>query len=103
MPVRIIDKDATFHVGQRGAGIQPRTLEIYNYLGMLPDYLNNGSLLVQRCVYEMPEGIKPIKIFDMSPHGDPTPSVPYVSTTIQRVKLLLIRLLEEPLGNRARP
>ena len=81
VPVRIIDKDATLHVGERGAGIQPRTLEIYNYLGMLPEYISNGALMAPRCVYEMPGGVKPIKVFDMAPYQEPTPSVPFVSTS----------------------
>ncbi|PCH36573.1 monooxygenase [Wolfiporia cocos MD-104 SS10] len=35
--IRIVQKDDHFHIGQRGAGIQPRTLEYYNLLGVLPD------------------------------------------------------------------
>ena len=102
VPVRIVDKDATFHLGQRGSGIQPRTLEIYNYLGMLPDYLNNGGLLVPRCVYEMPEGVKPAKIFEMSRYEEPTPSVPFVSSALERGVSVLTLVLEEPLGHWAR-
>ncbi|EEB99794.1 hypothetical protein MPER_00434, partial [Moniliophthora perniciosa FA553] len=37
IPVRIIDKRSNFNVGQRGAGFQPRTLELYKLLGILPE------------------------------------------------------------------
>ncbi|KAK7028003.1 hypothetical protein VNI00_015090 [Paramarasmius palmivorus] len=36
LSVRIIDKRDDFKVGQRGAGIHARTLELYNLLGILP-------------------------------------------------------------------
>lgn len=78
--MRIIEKDSVFHVGQRGAGLTPRTLELYNFLGVLPDIMKNGSAVFTHCIYELPGGRKPLKIFDMSPHEDPTPSVPYVSS-----------------------
>ncbi|KZT20172.1 FAD-binding monooxygenase [Neolentinus lepideus HHB14362 ss-1] len=42
VPVRIIDKVAKPHVGSRGSGIMPRTLEVYNYLGVLPDVLKGA-------------------------------------------------------------
>ncbi|ESK91108.1 putative monooxygenase [Moniliophthora roreri MCA 2997] len=34
VPVRIIDKRSDFNVGMRGAGFQPRTLELYKLLGI---------------------------------------------------------------------
>lgn len=83
VPVRIIDKDPAFHSGQRGSGIQPRTLEVYHFLGVLPDVLARGSGMLKRCIYEMPGGIKPAKIIDMSPHAEPTPSVPFVRSFMQ--------------------
>ncbi|EEB96654.1 hypothetical protein MPER_04176, partial [Moniliophthora perniciosa FA553] len=38
VPVRIIDARSDFNVGFRGAGIQPRTLELYKLLGILSDF-----------------------------------------------------------------
>ncbi|EEB99932.1 hypothetical protein MPER_00256, partial [Moniliophthora perniciosa FA553] len=37
VPVRVIDVRSDFNVGFRGAGIQPRTLELYKLLGILSD------------------------------------------------------------------
>ncbi|KAE9388904.1 hypothetical protein BT96DRAFT_866562 [Gymnopus androsaceus JB14] len=39
IPVRIIEKQDAFQVGTRGCGLQPRTVEIYKLLGLLPDLL----------------------------------------------------------------
>lgn len=106
VPVRIIEKDLKFHTGQRGAGLQPRTLELYSFLGVLPDILEGGSLLVKRCIYEMPEGRNPVKTFDISPYEDPTPDVPYVSRIVE-VHLLLISSIpmssDKPLDHWTRP
>ncbi|PSR72697.1 hypothetical protein PHLCEN_2v11392 [Hermanssonia centrifuga] len=77
VPVRIIQKDAEYHIGQRGPGIQPRSMELYNYLGVLPDLMEAGQTLKRRCAYEMPGGIKPAKIFDLIPYAEPTPAIPY--------------------------
>ncbi|KAJ3720539.1 hypothetical protein C8R42DRAFT_722234 [Lentinula raphanica] len=37
--VRIIEKQDAFQVETRGCGIQPRTIEMYKLLGLLPDLL----------------------------------------------------------------
>lgn len=80
VPVRIIEKEATFHDGQRGAGLQPRTLELYHFLGILPDIMKNGGPVLKRYIYEMPGGRTPLKLLDLSLHSEPTPSIPFVST-----------------------
>lgn len=74
-----MEKDAAFHVGQRGSGIQPRTLELFNFISTLPDVMQRSMLNKQRCIYEMPEGRKVAKIVDMTPYLEPTPDVPFVS------------------------
>ena len=86
--MRIIEKASQFNVGQRGAGLQCRTLELYSFLGVLPDIIEGGGRLAPRCIYEMPEGRKPLKIFDMLPWQDPTPSVPYVGCYIAQISTL---------------
>ncbi|OCH86673.1 hypothetical protein OBBRIDRAFT_838007 [Obba rivulosa] len=75
--VRIIDKASTYHVGQRGAGIYPRTIEVYNHLGILSDVLPASSQLVPIRTYKHPEGTEVVKEFRMLPHNDPTPPIPY--------------------------
>ncbi|VDB99722.1 unnamed protein product [Peniophora sp. CBMAI 1063] len=42
--IRIIDKLSTWDtIGQRGAGLMPRSLEAYNLLGVLDDFIKKGS------------------------------------------------------------
>ncbi|KAH7874023.1 uncharacterized protein C8R40DRAFT_1171946 [Lentinula edodes] len=43
LSVRIVEKQLQFHPGERGAGIQPRTLELYKLLGILPDIIDRSS------------------------------------------------------------
>ncbi|KAF9804694.1 hypothetical protein IEO21_09271 [Rhodonia placenta] len=80
--VRIIDRDQQFHIGQRGAGIQPRTLEAYNLLGVLPDIVSRGMELRPLRFYKLPGGVEPSKTFNMFPVEEPTPSTPYINTRV---------------------
>ncbi|CCM01286.1 uncharacterized protein FIBRA_03335 [Fibroporia radiculosa] len=80
--VRVIEKDSQFHLGQRGAGIQPRTLEVYNLLGVLPDVYARGLPLTQMCFYKLPGGVEPLKAFYMVPPEEPTLSVPYINVWV---------------------
>jgi len=80
--VRIIQKDPQFHAGQRGAGIQPRTLEAYNLLGVLPDVLKEGIPITPIRYYKLPGGIEPLETFYMLPPEDPTPSTPFINAWI---------------------
>lgn len=77
IPFRIIEKSLSFHTAQRGAGIQPRTLDIFNYLDVLPDILAKGRDLPLSRFYKLPGGVVPEKTFHMMPPADPTPSIPY--------------------------
>ncbi|CCM01285.1 uncharacterized protein FIBRA_03334 [Fibroporia radiculosa] len=76
--LRVIEKDSEFHLGQRGAGIQPRTLEVYNLLGILPDVYARGIPMKPMCFYKLPGGVEPLKTFYMTPPEEPTPSVPHI-------------------------
>ncbi|PCH36572.1 monooxygenase [Wolfiporia cocos MD-104 SS10] len=94
IPVRIIQKDEHYHRGQRGAGIQvfpfpfpakhshnryvqPRTLEYYNLLGVLPDILERGIPVVPIRIYKLPGGTEPIKTFPMVEFEENTPAIPH--------------------------
>ncbi|KAF9017766.1 hypothetical protein BDZ89DRAFT_1074518 [Hymenopellis radicata] len=59
VPVRLIDKESNYRVGFKGSGVMPRSLELYNLLGLLPKvqalsggqrprktYLPNGEFTV---------------------------------------------------------
>ena len=79
IPIRIIEKDREFHQGQRGSGVQPRTMEVYDHLGVAEDILKSGMPHRNIAVYKMPEGKEIIKDFSMGQPRPPTPSVPHVS------------------------
>ncbi|PCH36565.1 monooxygenase [Wolfiporia cocos MD-104 SS10] len=73
---RIVQKDDHFHTGQRGAGIQPRTLEYYNLLGVLPDIWEQGIPPMPVSMYKIGES-KPIKTFHMIEIEEDTPAIPH--------------------------
>ncbi|VDB92578.1 unnamed protein product [Peniophora sp. CBMAI 1063] len=72
--VRIIDKQPIQNVGQRGAGLTPRTLDAFHYLGVLPDIKNAGGPMVPMQAHN-PMG-KPVRQWMMIPPFDVTPNVP---------------------------
>lgn len=75
--VRIIDKEPEYRPGQRGAGLQPRSLEVFNYLGVLQDIMALARPWVPRRVYKLPGGTQPLKTVHLAPPQSPTPSVPF--------------------------
>jgi 2-polyprenyl-6-methoxyphenol hydroxylase-like FAD-dependent oxidoreductase len=79
IPVRIIEKDAVWHKGQRGTGLQPRSLELFHFLGTLPEIKQEGIEPVQVVAYKMPEGKEVAKRGDMVEVAESTPDVPFVS------------------------
>ncbi|KAK7445129.1 hypothetical protein VKT23_014997 [Stygiomarasmius scandens] len=62
VPVRIIEKESKFAIGQRGPGIQPRTLELYKFLGVLPELLSHEecSRLLVLEHWASPQGQEPV-------------------------------------------
>ncbi|KAK0214890.1 FAD binding domain-containing protein [Armillaria fumosa] len=53
--VRVIDKLSTYRVGQRSSGVQPRILELYKFLGVLPDIQKKGAF-ASPMVHHLPGG-----------------------------------------------
>lgn len=83
VPIRIIEKDLSFHVGQRGPAIQPRSLEVFNFLGVLSDVTNNSMEFPLRRAYKMPEGTEPAATFHLTgPPQEATPAIPFVCVTL---------------------
>ncbi|NNH70565.1 FAD-dependent oxidoreductase [Nocardia uniformis] len=74
LDVRIIDKTARFFDGSRGDGIQPRTLEVFDDLGVIADVLDQGA---PQPVIRMFQGGEQVRELRMSEPRDPTPAVPY--------------------------
>ncbi|CCM05219.1 uncharacterized protein FIBRA_07429 [Fibroporia radiculosa] len=79
IPVRIIEKEQRSRVGQRGAGIMARSLELYNFLGVLGDIQAKALPVVPMRIYKMPEGVEPIKTFRLDEAVPPTPATPYTN------------------------
>ncbi|TFK51512.1 monooxygenase [Heliocybe sulcata] len=77
IPVRIIDKAPRLEVGSRGQGIMPRTLEVYNFLGVLPDILGKAVPLPKNHVYKLPGGTEVLKELVRAPRSYPTPGIPF--------------------------
>ncbi|KAF9554033.1 monooxygenase [Agrocybe pediades] len=82
VPVRVIEKSTTHRVGQRGAGLMPRSIEIFESLGILDQVMARSIPLPAFKMYKMPEGVEVAKEFSASPHVDPTPSEPYLNPRI---------------------
>lgn len=78
--MRILEKEVTPRIGQRGAGIQPRSLELMKFLGVLSDVTGLAISLPRMCMYKMPEGVEKAELFDVTGEPwKPTPDIPYVS------------------------
>ncbi|ESK82102.1 putative monooxygenase [Moniliophthora roreri MCA 2997] len=72
--VRIIDKIKGPQIGQRGAATQPRALELYGLLGVLPDILNKMGPF-QKIAFH--DGANLVKTWDLVSNGKPSPDIPY--------------------------
>ena len=68
--VRIIDKAETFFVGSRGDGLQPRTLEVFEDLGVLDAVLAAGAAPVPMQIHLGGEVVGERMMFDPV---EPTP------------------------------
>ncbi|KAJ7760490.1 FAD binding domain-containing protein [Mycena metata] len=76
-PVRLIDKEPTSRLGQRGAGIMPRSLELFNILGVGDEIIRRATPPPQAVLYKMPEGVKVDRAFEMWPAVKATPQRPF--------------------------
>ncbi|EIW84636.1 hypothetical protein CONPUDRAFT_162014 [Coniophora puteana RWD-64-598 SS2] len=73
--VRIIEKDRAPRQGQRGPGIQPRSLELYHFLGV-PEILEQATAMPDFMSHTMGSPAA-LKEFPMTPYADPTPAIPF--------------------------
>ncbi|KAJ3776349.1 FAD binding domain-containing protein [Lentinula raphanica] len=79
LSVRIIEKQLQFHPGERGAGIQSRTLELYKFLGILPDVLEQSAPVPKNVQYfAAPDDGKPPRIVPAALDLKSTPDRPMV-------------------------
>jgi 2-polyprenyl-6-methoxyphenol hydroxylase-like FAD-dependent oxidoreductase len=77
--LRIIDKSPVHFAGSRGKGLQPRTLELLDDLGLVDEILANGRFHLPFRGYD---GSTILGDKDMHEGRHPTPAVPYASTLI---------------------
>ncbi|KAL1672846.1 FAD binding domain-containing protein [Schizophyllum commune] len=75
--VRVVDKLATPRLGQKGSGIQPRTIELYKFLGLLDDVQARSGYPQPLVHYKLPGGTEIEREFAMAERVEPTPDVPY--------------------------
>ncbi|KAF4604306.1 hypothetical protein EYR40_001487 [Pleurotus pulmonarius] len=77
--VRIIDKDESFHVGSRGFGVQPRTFELFEVLGINDELQKLATPIPTMRAYKLPGGTIPAKTWDLYEKGDVWPDRPYAN------------------------
>jgi 2-polyprenyl-6-methoxyphenol hydroxylase-like FAD-dependent oxidoreductase len=77
--LRIIDKSPAHFAGSRGKGLQPRTLELLDDLGLIDEILANGRFHLPFRGYD---GATILGDKDMHEGRHPTPAVPYASSLI---------------------
>jgi 2-polyprenyl-6-methoxyphenol hydroxylase-like FAD-dependent oxidoreductase len=77
--VRVIDKATAFFDGSRGDGLQPRTLEVFEDLGVLHEVLRQGQPMPPIKIYV---GGRLVDERRMAPILEPTPDIPYPSGTM---------------------
>ncbi|APE35424.1 3-(3-hydroxyphenyl)propionate hydroxylase [Nocardia mangyaensis] len=95
LAVRIVDKATEFFDGSRGDGLQPRTLEVFDDLGVLPAILALGS---PQPVFQVFQGGSRIREIRMSDPKEPTADVPYPNPWVlgqSQTEALLRHRLEE--------
>ncbi|OAX43063.1 hypothetical protein K503DRAFT_732282 [Rhizopogon vinicolor AM-OR11-026] len=96
IPVRIIDKDPNPRKGQRGPGIWPRSLELFNFLNV-PDVNELGQPVPPIRSYK-PGTLELLKDSSMVPYMEPTPAIPFHSPKLigqQLLDVILRRHLEK--------
>ncbi|MFE7800790.1 FAD-dependent monooxygenase [Nocardia sp. NPDC057440] len=74
VPVRIVEQASEFFAGSRGDGIQPRTLEVFDDLGVLDAVLAAGTPTPVMRAYFGGEFVGERR---MSEPTDPTPAIPH--------------------------
>jgi len=72
--VRLVDKAAEFFNGSRGDGLQPRTLEVFEDLGVIDEVLRQGRSLPTMKIYLDGTLVDERR---MAPILEPTPDIPY--------------------------
>ncbi|KAI0816870.1 monooxygenase [Trametes gibbosa] len=79
VPVRIIEKLPAFHTASRGAGVQPRSLEVYHFLGLLPDIHKRLQHTPPFVSYKLPGGTEVARTWSLYEIIEPTTDRPFTN------------------------
>lgn len=74
VPFRIVDRATSYAVGSRGDGLQPRTLEVFDQLGVLDRILESGQLPPAMRAYQDGTFVGEVGQYERL---EPTAEVPY--------------------------
>ncbi|MEU4194914.1 FAD-dependent monooxygenase [Kribbella sp. NPDC026611] len=74
IPVRVIDKATEYFDGSRGDGLQPRTLEVFEDLGVLDEVLRQGISMPPMKIHLSGQLVGERRMADPV---EPTPAIPY--------------------------
>jgi 2-polyprenyl-6-methoxyphenol hydroxylase-like FAD-dependent oxidoreductase len=77
--IRLVDKISTYFAGSRGKGLQPRSLEVLDDLGIVDEIVANGRFHLP---YRGYDGATVLGDLDMYKGHHPTPDMPYASPLI---------------------
>jgi hypothetical protein len=97
---RLIDKLTDPFAGSRGKGIQPRTLEVFEDLGIADRIVASGGAYPPQREYRMDGSYKDSQEFAVS---DPTPQEPYRNSWMLPQFLTAISVLGEHRASTQRP
>ncbi|KAI5999461.1 FAD binding domain-containing protein [Pisolithus marmoratus] len=75
VPVRIIEKEPQHRRGQRGAGIHPRSFEVFHFLHV-PE-IHERATFFPRLQEHNKGSLEALNTFAMAPYTEPTPAIPY--------------------------
>ncbi|TBU42449.1 FAD binding domain-containing protein [Dichomitus squalens] len=84
VPVRIVDKEGAFHATSRGAGIHPRSVEIFHFLGVLNDARKFHRDLPPFQSYKLPGGTEVLKRWHLFDKFESSPDRPWDAMTISQ-------------------
>ncbi|PIL27593.1 hypothetical protein GSI_10744 [Ganoderma sinense ZZ0214-1] len=76
VPVRIIDKADAFNVESRAHALQPRTLEVFIFLGVHRDVLNLSRTVPPMREYKLPGGTEVARTWKILEKLEPSPGRP---------------------------
>ncbi|KAI0784330.1 FAD binding domain-containing protein [Abortiporus biennis] len=75
--IRLIEKLSSFHHSLRGAAIQARSLELFNFLGVYDEMVAGSIPLLPVRSYKFPGGRDIESVIPLAPLVDATPDIPF--------------------------